>query len=110
MENYVAIIPARKGSKSIKNKNLVKIKGKRLIDYTINAAKTKQISKIIVSSDIKSLLKKNLIEKFILRDPKNLSGDRASTESVIFHILKCLKKKYQTTKFNFTTANITIQK
>ena len=59
MENYVAIIPARKGSKSIKNKNLVKIKGKRLIDYTINAArKTKKISKIIVSSDIKSLLKK----------------------------------------------------
>ena len=60
MENYVAIIPARKGSKSIKNKNLVKIKGKRLIDYTIDAAKkTKQISKIVISSDIRNLLKKN---------------------------------------------------
>tara|TARA_B100000242_G_scaffold268531_1_gene218697 strand:- start:163 stop:822 length:660 start_codon:yes stop_codon:yes gene_type:complete len=94
MENYVAIIPARKGSKSIKNKNLVKIKGKRLIDYTINAArKTKKISKIIVSSDIKSLLKKNTNREIYIERPKVLSGDKASTESVIFHIIKFLKKK-----------------
>ncbi len=94
MENYVAIIPARKGSKSIKNKNLVKIKGKRLIDYTIEAAKkTKQISKIVISSDIRNLLKKNTKREIYMQRPKNLANDRASTESVIFHILKCLRQK-----------------
>ena len=94
MENYVAIIPARKGSKSIKNKNLVKIKGKRLIDYTIDAAKkTKQISKIVISSDIRNLLKKNTKREIYMQRPKNLANDRASTESVIFHILKCLRQK-----------------
>ena len=60
MENYVAIIPARKGSKTIKNKNLIKIRGKKLIDHTIDAAiKTKKISKIVISTDIRSILKKN---------------------------------------------------
>lgn len=94
MENYVAIIPARKGSKSIKNKNLVKIRGKKLIDHTIDAAiKTKKISKIVISSDIKSLLKKNTNREIYIERPKNISGDKASTESVIFHIIKYLKQK-----------------
>ena len=43
--NYLAIIPARKDSKRIKNKNLVKINNKELIKFTIEAAiKTKKIS------------------------------------------------------------------
>ena len=36
---FWVIIPARSGSKSIKNKNLVKIDGKPLIAYSILAAK-----------------------------------------------------------------------
>ena len=58
--NYLAIIPARSGSKRLKNKNERKIKKISLIDYTLNAAiKTKKIDKIIVTTNIKSLLKKN---------------------------------------------------
>ena len=37
--NILAIIPARGNSKSIKNKNLIKINGKSLIDYTIESSK-----------------------------------------------------------------------
>ena len=93
MENYVAIIPARKGSKSIKNKNLVKIKGKRLIDYTIDAAKkTKQISKIVISSDIRNLLKKNTKREIYMQRPKNLAKTKQQPR-VIFHALKYLKQK-----------------
>ena len=94
MENYIAIIPARKGSKTIKKKNLVKIKGKKLIDYTIDAAKkTKQISKIIISTDINSLLKKNTKREIYIKRPKIIANDTASTEGVIFHVLKYLKDK-----------------
>ena len=38
-KNILAIIPARAGSKGIKNKNIIKIHGKPLISYTIKSAK-----------------------------------------------------------------------
>ena len=48
----LAIIPARAGSKSIKNKNLVKIKNKPLISYTIEEAKkSRLINETYISSD-----------------------------------------------------------
>ena len=94
MEKYVAIIPAREGSKTIKNKNLVNIKKKRIIDYTIQAAKkTKEISKIVITTDIKSLIKNDTDRVIFIRRPKKLSGDFASTESALFHSLNYLKKK-----------------
>ncbi len=47
-----AIVPARSGSKAIKNKNIKIIKGKPLLAYSIIAAKkSKKIKKIVLSSD-----------------------------------------------------------
>jgi len=49
--NLLIIIPARKGSKAIKNKNLIKINKKPLIFYSIQAAKlVKEKSKVIFCS------------------------------------------------------------
>lgn len=94
MNQYIAIIPARKGSKTIKNKNLIKIKNRKLIDFTIEAAtKVKKINKIIISTNIKKILKKNTNRKIYIRRPEALSNDYASTESVILHAIKILKKK-----------------
>ena len=46
------IILARGGSKQIKNKNLVKIKSKPMIYYTISQAlNSKMVSQVWVSSD-----------------------------------------------------------
>ena len=48
----VALIPARGGSKGIKNKNIIDLCGKPLISYTIQAAlESKYIDKVIVSTD-----------------------------------------------------------
>ena len=47
-----AIVPARSGSKGVKNKNLRCLKGYPLIAYSIAAAKlTEGISRVIVSTD-----------------------------------------------------------
>lgn len=51
-KRILAIIPARGGSKGIKNKNIVNLEGKPLIGYTIDAAKSsKYIDYIYVSTD-----------------------------------------------------------
>ena len=53
-KKILAIIPARSGSKGIKNKNIIKIKGKPLIFYTIKSAKdSKMISDLIGSMIVK---------------------------------------------------------
>jgi CMP-N-acetylneuraminic acid synthetase len=55
---HIAIIPARAGSKSIKNKNLVKLDGKETItERAVRLAKESGLfSKIILSTDIPTLI------------------------------------------------------
>ncbi len=89
----LAIIPARGGSKGIPMKNIQKISGKPLIAYTILAAKkSKQIDKIIVSTDnirIAQIAKSYDVEVPFLR-PKKLSNDKSSTIDAIKHGLDFL--------------------
>jgi CMP-N-acetylneuraminic acid synthetase len=67
-KRILAIIPARSGSKRIKNKNIVKLKNKPLIGYTIKIAKKcKFIDKIVVSSESKKILK--ISEKLGVKTP-----------------------------------------
>ena len=55
--NLIAFIPARKGSKSIKNKNLKLINKKSLVEITIDQAiKSKIFKRVILSSDSKKIL------------------------------------------------------
>ena len=57
MIKRLAIIPARSGSKRIKNKNLKLFYGKPLIYYSIKALKESNIfSKIHISSDSSKIL------------------------------------------------------
>ena len=89
-KKILALIPARKGSKSIINKNLLKIKNKTLDEIAIKSAKkSKFLSNIIVSSDdvrILNLAKKNKIEK--IKRKKNLSGDKSLMYNVVLDVVK----------------------
>ena len=84
--NYIAIIPARKNSKRLVNKNLLKINGKKMFNYTLQAAlNCNKIDKILISTDITTLIKKNNKKVFHINRPKNLCQDHCSTESAIKH-------------------------
>ena len=104
----LAIIPARGGSKGIKNKNIYPIKRKPLIYYTANAAKkSKFISKIIISTDdkkIAKIAKKIGVDVPFLR-PKKLASDYTSTHDVIRHALN----EYEKISKDFFDAVITLQ-
>jgi N-acylneuraminate cytidylyltransferase len=91
------VIPARKGSKGIKNKNIVKIREKELIKYTINVAKKCSfVNKIIVSTDgkkIAALSIKSGVEVPFLRPPK-YSRDSSTDLEVFSHYIDWLEKKH----------------
>jgi CMP-N,N'-diacetyllegionaminic acid synthase len=95
--NIVAIIPARSGSKGLKNKNIYPVLKKPLITWTFKQAKkSKLIKNIFVSSDdisIMNLSKKNNIE--VISRPKKLCKDNSSSESALVHSLNVIKKKYK---------------
>ena len=99
--NILGVTLARGGSKGIKNKNLVKIKGKPLIFYTIKEArKTKEITNYIVSTDsskIKKVAQKYKADVPFIR-PKKFSKDNSSSASALKHALieceKIFNKKF----------------
>ena len=102
MKNLI-FIPARSGSRRVKNKNLKILKNKPLIYYTLEIAKEikKKIKStdIIVSSDSKKII--NYSNKILkthnnYKRPKKLSSDKSSTVSALVHLLDYLKlkKKY----------------
>jgi len=87
------VIPARSGSKGIKNKNLRTVLSKPLIYYTIKEALSyKEIFKTIVTTDsleIADLAKKYGAEVPFIR-PKKLAKDNTSMLEVLKHaLLKC---------------------
>jgi len=84
--NYICIIPARSGSKRIKNKNILKVKNKKLFDYTLESAlKVKKIKKIIITTNIEKLIRKNSKKIIYIRRPKSLCKDNSTTESAMQH-------------------------
>jgi len=85
----IAVIPARGGSKSIKNKNLKIFNGKPLIQWTIELAKKAKISRVLVSTDseeIKSRAEEAGAEVPFLRDSK-LATDEMPIEPVLADLL-----------------------
>ena len=97
MKNLI-IIPARKGSKRLKNKNFLRINGKTLLEHTIEFAKSVNNSDlIIVSTDSKKLkkLSKNYDVLCPWLRPKNISGDKSTSTSVAIHALKWFQKRYK---------------
>jgi len=91
----LGVIPARGGSKGIKDKNLYPIAGKPLIQYTIETAKgCKSLDRCIVSTDSEEIAKVatecGASVPFIR--PKELATDTALAKDVIKHALNEAEK------------------
>jgi CMP-N,N'-diacetyllegionaminic acid synthase len=90
----LALIPARSGSKGIKNKNIKKLNGKPLINWTIESClKSKLINHIVVTTDSEEYIKlvnKYKMIKTIFR-PKKISKDNSTDYQVINHAIDNLK-------------------
>lgn len=102
----IAIIPARSGSKGLKNKNIKLLNGKPLIFYTIQAAiKSGIFDEIMVSTDSEEYAKiafENCANVPFLRDVE-LSNDVASSWDVVRDVID----KYKTIKnLNYDTVTL----
>ncbi len=85
---YLAVIPARGGSKGIKNKNRKLLNGKPLIQYTIEAAQHSVIKDLVVSTDDKEIasITESLGASVLMR-PAELAKDDTPTLPVLQHAL-----------------------
>lgn len=90
----LAIVPARGGSKGIKDKNIKEIEGRPLIEYTIEAAKRcEYIDEIVVSTDSEKIAKvaKKAGAKVPFLRPDELASDTARTIDVVLFTIDQLK-------------------
>ena len=86
----LAIIPARGNSKSIKNKNLVKLNKKTLIHHLFDKLKkSKKINQIYCSTDSKKIINhcKKIGLDYEIRD-KKFAKDNSNISDYLYYILK----------------------
>ena len=98
-KKIIALVPARGGSKGIKNKNLKVINKKTLVEIVSEFIdKSKYFDSKVLSSDSKKILDIGKKLKFVnIKRPKNLAGDNIGDIKIINHILsnkKFLKFDY----------------
>lgn len=96
-KKIIAIIPARSGSKGLKDKNIKELNGKHLIGYTIDAAQNSGVfDNIFVSTDSEKyaeIAKKYGANVPFLRSSEN-SSDKAGSWDVVREVLTKLDEKY----------------
>ena len=93
-KTFLAIIPARGGSKRLPRKNILDLCSKPLISWSIEAAlKSKYISKVVVSSDDNEIL--TISKKYgaeTINRPEYLANDTATTFDALEHTINSLEK------------------
>lgn len=93
--SFLAVIPARGGSKRLPGKNIIDFMGKPLIAWTIGAAlESRYITDVIVSTDDKDIadVSQEFGAKIPYLRPKYLGGDLISVVDVLIDYLQSLEK------------------
>ncbi len=89
-KTFLAIIPARGGSKRLPRKNILNLAGKPLIAWTIEAAlQSKYIDKVLVTSNDDEILKvSNDYGASTIKRPMHLSQDNSTSFEAISHAIE----------------------
>lgn len=93
----LSIIPARGGSKGVKDKNIRTLAGKPLIAYAIECAKdSKLVNEIVVSTESETIIE--VVKPYnvkIINRPPDLAQDHSPIPPVMIHALQELEKQGQ---------------
>ena len=92
---FVALIPARGGSKGIKRKNIKEFCGLPLIAWTIKSAlNSKKIDRVIVSTEDEEIaqIAKKFGAEVPFKRPNELCGDKVPNVANVLHLLEEVKK------------------
>lgn len=92
----LGIIPARKGSKRIPNKNWKLLNGRPLVEYIISSAlKSKLLDDIVITTDSKEVIE--IGSKFsnieIIERPDSLADDESPAIDYVDHAISILESK-----------------
>lgn len=93
--NVLAIVPARGGSKGIPKKNLLKLRGKSLVEHAIRVGmECSLVDKLVLSTDDPEIAQvgqeAGAIVPFLR--PARLAGDNVKTVDVVLHLLDQMKE------------------
>lgn len=91
----IAIIPARKGSKRLKNKNKKKLLGIPLVEYTFKFAFANKFDKVIVSSDDLDIQK--IADKYCFSKHRR-NSELSTDNSLIIDLLSNIIQEYSIDK------------
>ena len=112
-----ALIPARKKSSGVRDKNIYKIQGKSLIDFTLEAAVAAiNIDQIFVSSDSKEILRhtSKFQDIFPIKRPSKLATNKSSAVDVVTHFLEYINvwpnRKTRRFLYNISSTYISIKR
>ena len=95
MNEIFAIIPARSGSKGVKDKNIKNLNGHSLLEWSINAAiNSKLIDRVFISTDSEEYARigKECGAEVPFLRPANISGDTSSDLHFVLHAINEFKK------------------
>lgn len=92
-KTFLAIVPARGGSKRLPRKNVLDLAGKPLIGWSIEAGlQSKYIDKIIVTSDDNEILEiAHAFGSETIKRPAELASDTATSFDAIKHTIEKIK-------------------
>jgi N-acylneuraminate cytidylyltransferase len=92
LASTLVVIPARGGSKGIKDKNLERVGGRPLVTRAVeSAATTPGVSHVVVSTDDPRIARLAAAAgATVVERPKELAGDESSSESAVLHALDWL--------------------
>ena len=95
--DIVALVPARSGSKGIKDKNILPLDGHPLIGYSIVAGRqSKLIREVFVTTDSKyySSVSNNYGATVPFLRPAEISGDMSTDKDFFLHFIKwCIEER-----------------